>query len=163
MKKGFTIIELLVASLLLGMLMTVLTMIFNQSSVAWRVGTSGVETLDKVRDNIAGLRDEADNAIVWNDKVIRSVSPWSPDGQLRARAIEVSGGAVAGLENFEKINFLKDKHTDSSKLDEFVSVSIGGGMNSRDFKNYTINVKSAGPDHEFDTWDDIWSFPDDFE
>ena len=36
MKKGFTILELLVASLLLGMLMTILTMIFNQSSIAWR-------------------------------------------------------------------------------------------------------------------------------
>ena len=34
MRKGFTIIELLVASLLLGLIVTILTMIFNQSSIA---------------------------------------------------------------------------------------------------------------------------------
>ena len=50
MKKGFTILELLVASLLLGMLMTILTMIFNQSSIAWRTGVAGVADLvDKTR------------------------------------------------------------------------------------------------------------------
>ena len=42
MKRGFTILEMLVASLLLGMMVTVLTMIFNQSSIAWRTGIAGV-------------------------------------------------------------------------------------------------------------------------
>lgn len=62
MRKGFTLIELIVASLLLGMLVTVLTMIFNQSSIAWRTGVASVADLDDVRDNIAEVRDEADNA-----------------------------------------------------------------------------------------------------
>ena len=47
MRRGFTILELLVASLLLGMLVTILTMIFNQSSIAWRTGVAGVADLDE--------------------------------------------------------------------------------------------------------------------
>ena len=33
-RSGFTLIEMLVASLLLGMLVTILTMVFNSSSIA---------------------------------------------------------------------------------------------------------------------------------
>ena len=57
MKKGFTILELLVASLLLGMLMTILTMIFNQSSIAWRTGVAGVADLDDVRAALVQFLD----------------------------------------------------------------------------------------------------------
>ena len=39
MRKGFTILELLVASLLLGMLVTIMTQIVSQSSIAWSTGT----------------------------------------------------------------------------------------------------------------------------
>jgi prepilin-type N-terminal cleavage/methylation domain-containing protein len=67
MKKGFTIIELLVASLLLGMLVTILTMIFDQSSIAWRTGIAGVADLDDVRNDVAEIRDEADNVYNWNN------------------------------------------------------------------------------------------------
>ena len=73
MKRGFTILELLVASLLLGMLVTVLTMIFNQSSIAWRTGVAGLMDMDEVRDNIAAVRDEADSLYPWNDKLHRTV------------------------------------------------------------------------------------------
>ena len=109
MKRGFTIIEVLVASLLLGMLVSILTMMFNQSSIAWRTGVAAVEDLDEVRINIANLRDEADNAYVWNNQERRI---------------------------------------------------IGGGRGTGGVKTYTVNVKSAGPDREFNTFDDIWSYPD---
>ena len=46
MRRGFTILELLVAALLLGMLVTVLTMIVNQSSIAWRTGVAGLLDMD---------------------------------------------------------------------------------------------------------------------
>ena len=68
MRRGFTILELLVASLLLGMLVTILTMIFNQSSIAWRTGIAGVADLDDVRENMSALREEADNVYVWDGK-----------------------------------------------------------------------------------------------
>ena len=48
MKKGFTLLEVLVASLLMGMLVTILTMIFNQSSIAWRTGRASVADLAEI-------------------------------------------------------------------------------------------------------------------
>ena len=98
MKKGFTIIELLVASLLLGMLVTILTMVFNQSSIAWRTGTAGVADLDDIRDNVAELREEADNAFVANVggsyQIFRHVGLWDSRGKLRDRACDAPGSDV---------------------------------------------------------------------
>ena len=52
--------------------------------------------------------------------------------------------------------------TGSTQPTALGSVSVGGGS-SGGVRNYVVNVLSAGPDREFDTYDDIWSFPDDFE
>ena len=155
MKKAFTLLELLVASLLLSMLVTILTMLFNQSSIAWRTGTAGVADLDDVRDNIAEVREEADNAYVWNNQVQRIVGLWDEKGQLRERAWNVEGeqGALTGVAFVNRMN-------DSSKLSDFRDISVGCGYSGGKIKTYTVNVKSAGPDREFDTWDDIWSYPD---
>ena len=56
MRKGFSLLELLVATLLFGMLMTILTMVFNQSSIAWRTGIAGISDLDKVRETVGQVR-----------------------------------------------------------------------------------------------------------
>ena len=95
MKRGFTILELLVASLLLGMLVTILTMIFNQSSIAWRTGVAGVADLDDARANMAELRDEADNVYIWNNKPQRLLGLWNERGKLRTRAVDAEGGLTA--------------------------------------------------------------------
>ena len=161
MKKAFTIIELLVASLLLGMLVTVLTMIFNQSAIAWRTGVAGVADLDLVRQNDAEIRDEADNAYIWNNEVHRILGLWDDQGQLRTRAWDV--GNERKSEN--QAAFLQSRGgslNDSSRLSDFRVISVGNGDSGGGIKTYTVNVKSAGPDREFDTWDDIWSFPDEF-
>ena len=152
MKRAFTILELLVASLLLGMLVTILTMLFNQSSIAWRTGVAGVADLDDVRTNIADLRDDADNAYVWNNNVQRLVGLWDDNGTLRKRAWDVEGeGSVKGT-----VISLKD----DSKLSEIKTVSVGSGDSGSSIKTYSVNVKSAGPNREFNDYDDIWSFPD---
>ena len=162
MKKGFTLIELLVASLLLGMLVTVLTMIFNQSSIAWRTGVASVADLDEVRDNIAEVRDEADNAFVWGRELHRSLGPWDENGRMRERACDAEkevGGAVT-------VEYLKKKggsFKNNRKPNAVKLVDVGSGDAGGSIETYTVNVKSAGPDREFDTWDDIWSFPDDFD
>ena len=164
MKKGFTILELMVASLLLGMLMTILTMIFNQSSIAWRTGVAGVADLDDVRDNVAEVREEADNAYIWNDKVHRILGLWDDDGQLRTRAWDAPGSSEEGKEN-AKAAYLQARggnFRNNSKLSDFKIISVDRGDPVPPITTDTINVKSAGPDQEFDTWDDIWSFPDDF-
>ena len=152
MKRAFTILELLVVSLLLGMLVTILTMLFNQSSIAWRTGVAGVADLDYVRTNIADLRDDADNAYVWNNNVQRLVGLWDDSGTLRKRAWDVEGdGSVKGT-----VISLKD----DSKLSEIKTVSVGSGDSGSSIKTYSVNVKSAGPNREFNDYDDIWSFPD---
>ena len=163
MKKGFTILELLVASLLLGMLVTILTMIFNQSSIAWRTGVAGVADLDEVRDNIATLREEADTVYPWKNDMYRLISLWDEStGKIKeganARAISVS-------DTTENANFLKSKQniTDTTRQQEFTPVNVGAGDSGRRLKTYTVNVKSAGPNRKFEDWDDIWSYPDDFE
>lgn len=152
MKRAFTILELLVASLLLGMLVTILTMLFNQSSIAWRTGVAGVADLDDVRTNIADLRDDADNAYIWNNNVQRLMGLWDDNGTLRKRAWDVDGeesvkGTVISLK-------------DDSKLSEIKTVSVGSGDSGSSIKTYSVNVKSAGPNREFNDYDDIWSFPD---
>lgn len=163
MKKGFTLIELLVASLLIGMLVTVLTMIFNQSSIAWRTGVGSVADLDDVRDNVAEVRNEADDAFVWNDKLHRSLGLWDETGKLRKRACdEESSGASDAI----TVLYLKNKggtFNNRMKQSSIRLVDVGNADSGGKIDVYTVNVMSAGPDREFNTWDDIWSFPDDFE
>ena len=163
MKRGFTIIELLVASMLLGRLLTVLTMLFNQSSISWRTGVAGVADLDEVRDNIAEVREEADNAYIWDNEVHRLIGLWDDRGNLRTRAWDV--GTEAG-NSANRANYLKARGgslNNNAKLKDFKIIAVGSGDAGGGIKTYTVNVKSAGPDREFDTWDDIWSFPDEFD
>ncbi len=164
MKKGFTILELLVASLLLGMLVTILTMLFNQSSISWRTGVAGVSELSIVRENIAELREEADNAYVWNDEIHRIIGLWDENGDLRKRAWDV--GSDEGGDRLNQALLLKSKasSTKDNRLRDFKDrIAIRGDSTDSTTPTYTVNVKSAGPDREFDTWDDIWSFPDEFD
>ena len=48
------------------------------------------------------------------------------------------------------------------RLNNISTVDVGSGDATAAVDTYIVNVKSAGPDREFGTWDDIWSFPDDF-
>lgn len=169
MKKGFTILELLVASLLLGLLTTILTMLINQSAIAWRTGSAMVSDLDEVRNAIGDMRDEADNVLVWNGELHRLVSLWDEDGQLQDRACSAPGSTAAAAE-VNRVNQLLRSSGLTSQSDtaplwtigqNVLNVGMGGSGHSA--KTYTVNVMSAGPDRQFDTWDDIWSFPDDFD
>lgn len=167
MRRGFTIIELLVASLLLGMLMTVLTMVFNQSSISWRTGIAGLVDMDEVRDNVAAIRDEADNIYLWNGKVHRTLSIWQGDAStptLRKRTIDSNDNS--GVENSAKVNFLKN--AGSLTRENLEAKDAYGPVNvktteAQGGKNWIVNVKSCGPNRVFNDYDDIWSNPDDFE
>ena len=169
MKKGFTILELLVASLLLGMLMTILTMIFNQSSIAWRTGVAGVSDMDDIRDNMAEIREEADNAFVWNEEIYRITTLWDENGELLDRACDAPGSR-AGAVNRYHANFLRKKAKSIAAKEnskELWSAQRNllpvGSSKNRPMDTYIVNVKSAGPDRELGTYDDVWSWPDDFD
>lgn len=162
MRKGFTILELLVASLLLGMLVTILTMIFNQSSIAWRTGMASIDDLDDMRNNIATLREEADNAFICNNQIYRIEGLWDEKGELRKRACDADG---SGVQSSESAAMLRKCLAASSttKPSDFKTIGVGSGKSSKSLTGYTVNVMCAGPDRKFDTWDDIWSWPDAFE
>lgn len=164
MRRGFTILELLVASLLLGMMVTILTMIFNQSSIAWRTGVAGVADLDDVRNNMAELRDEADNVYVWGSEPHRLLGLWNERGELRNRAIDAAGGDFEPKETANMLSQYGGRFADEMKPGDLQrKVPVGNGAGNGAVKTYIVNVKSAGPDREFGTYDDIWSFPDDFD
>ncbi|MBO5905219.1 MAG: prepilin-type N-terminal cleavage/methylation domain-containing protein [Kiritimatiellae bacterium] len=155
MKRGFTILELLVASLLLGLLVSVLTMLFNQSSISWRTGVSSVEDLNKVRRNIASLRDDADNAYIWGNNTHFLLGLWNDEegGELRKRAWDV--GDEDGAKSASQI-------PDNINENDLMTVPVGDADAAEaKFRSYVINVKSAGPNKVFGDYDDIWSYPDD--
>ena len=166
MKKGFTIIELLVASLLLGLLVTILTMVFNQSSIAWNIASAGVKGMSVVRNNIAELRDEADNAFIWNNQIYRHTGLWKKDGTLRDRACDAPGSQVMNEDSGKyRANFLRKQLSVSASTEpkDFRALDVGDTQGSGGGMTYVVNVMSRGPDGELETYDDIWSFPDDFE
>ena len=148
MRRGFTIIELLVASLLLGLLMTILTMIFNQSSIAWRTGMAGISDLDEVRAKTAMVRDQADSAYVWNGKIYGLQSLWNENDALNTRAIATMRKAYFSVSDAEE------------GANKSPSVNVGSGSSGESFNTYLVNVESAGPDRNYEeTWDNIWSNP----
>lgn len=167
MRRGFTIIELLVASMLLGMLVTILTMIFNQSSIAWRVGLNGVSDLGDARYTTGTVREIADNAFVYGNKGYRHIGLWQRNGQLRNRACDaddLTDGARSDLKNVTQWFFSLPTSlamSDTIKPSDFKPKNVGSGSGSKGFNTYIVNVKCAGPDRRMGTWDDIWSFPDD--
>ena len=169
MKRGFTILELLVASLLLGMLVTVLTMIFNQSSIAWRTGVAGLMDMDEVRDNMAEVRDDADCIYVWGNKLCKTLSIWDEDSSkpgMKSRAIadenpsgSVKQWEVVGQEMRRKKSNLIENKPEAA----FGPVENLGQVDAEKGHNWIVNVKSCGPNRVLNDYDDIWSNPDDFE
>ena len=159
MRRGFTILELLVASLLLGMLVTILTMVFNQSSIAWRTGMAGVADLDEVRDNIAEIREEADNIFVHGNSAYRLTGLWKTDGSLRKRACNASD-AEAG----DSIVILTSVNGTTKGKDITVE-RVGSEKPDSGKKTYTVGVTSWGPDRLVNesTYDDITTWPDEIE
>lgn len=169
MRRGFTILELLVASLLLGMLLTILTMIFNQSSIAWRAGKAGMADMDDVRKDVAKYRYEADNVYVWDGQYGAVLSVFKKDGNPRSRSFSPATSDKANEEEIRMINgsLVKSPTTStrsSERLDTSSCWDINlNGKSSRPQKTFTVNVRSAGPNRKHDDYDDIWSFPDDFD
>ena len=159
MRKGFTILELLVASLLLGMIVTILTQIFNQSSIAWRTGVAGVADLDQVRDNIAEVREEADNIFIHGTKAYRITGLWDRNGDLRARACNFGSADTA-----DRIIMLDSSLINGdTRGEDMAAVNVGSGSGGKSLKTYTVGVTSWGPDKEENTYDDITTWPDEIE
>jgi len=163
MRKAFTLLEMMVASLLLGMLVTVLTMIFNQSSIAWRTGISSVAELGETRQSLGTFREICDDLLPGAGETssgagdsrnlnYRTVSPWQKDGDgLRTRALEQ-------VDTWGKAPQIS---ISDAKVGAFKEITAAGSGQQASL--FTVGVRSLGPDGKPDTLDDITTWPESIE
>ena len=165
-ESGFTLLEILVASLLLGMLITILTMVFNSSSIAWSTGKATVAEMDDVRLRMSSVSIAADNAVPGVEADNRNswgflVGPWDKSGNLRQRAIVPK---TVGDGHLAKPNFTARKgswmYDDVGKLKLWATLEPGSVRISGKSKTYAVGVWSVGPDGKENSGDDISTWPD---
>ena len=138
MRKGFTLLELLIASALLGVIVMILTSIFSASSTAWSVGIAGVADLSESRRTIAKYERSA-NEVLSDQLVLQDLIDTS--GSPRTRAVKTGNSEF--------------KITDPSGWN---NKSVNSA-NVRSITDYVVGVMSLGPDGEYDTWDDVNTWP----
>ena len=139
MRKGFTLLELLIASALLGVIVMILTSIFSASSTAWSVGIAGVADLSESRRTIAKYERSA-NEVLSDQLALQDVIDVA-SGTPRSRAVKT------GSSEF--------KITDPKGWN---GMSVNSA-NVRSVTDYVVGVMSLGPDGEYDTWDDVNTWP----
>ncbi len=145
MKRGFSLIELLVASLLLSMIVILLSTMMNQSAIAWRAGSSSVIELGSAHQKMIGNQVEADNILprLNGERRYVTVSPWNAKGGIRNRAVDGD---------------LKWVRTAVNRPDASGWTVDAKGSSAGRAAGCIVGVTSAGPDRVFDTDDDISSW-----
>ena len=153
MKKGFTLLEMLVATALLAMLVTILTMIFSQSSIAWTIGVASVTGLGDTRENMAIYADEAEHSIMPDSgsTPVKVVSVFADNGT----GLRSEGRTLSTV--YLRAKPTESEMTDDSSLPDGKPVS-GASAAGRD--TYIVGVTSFGPDGKEGTWDDITTLPE---
>lgn len=156
-RAGFTLIEVLVASLLLGMLVSILTMVFNQNAIAWRTGKAGVAQLSDLRHRLARAQRLSENVLPGVDatsagKVGTVVSPWKEtDRKMLKRGV---GEFRGGSDSFSMPSFQNANPQPWAEVRGLKNIRSGSE------KTYIVGVLSYGPDGKKDTDDDITSWPE---
>ena len=161
-RNGFTLLEVLVASVLMGMLVTILTMIFNQSAIAWRTGKAGVADMTETERNLSRIHYMADNLLPYMGDNYCIASPWDDsDGKdsktLQSRGIRKASELEKGL-NTVSGNF---GNADAGK-GAWLKSSLGR-PDQKSGANFIVGVRSWRPDRQPDTADDITTWPDEVE
>ena len=168
-RQGFTLIELMVASILLGMLVIVLTMVFNQSSIAWRTGIAGVSELGETRRALGTFHEICDEILPGlGDK---NVSGGESDNRtVTYRTVSVFNDSGDGLRpsgerTYDRIGSWGRAPSISSMADVIkgASKSIAGAGQGQSASLFVVGVRSAGPDQKFGTGDDITTWPEEVE
>ena len=88
MRRAFTLLELMVACLLLGMLVSALTMLFNTSAVAWRTGTAGVAEIATLAETAEGTDYD------------RIVTPYTLKAETDKLVHLTGSETITGIKNF---------------------------------------------------------------
>ena len=182
--RGFTILELLVASLLLSMLVTMLTMIFNQSSIAWRTGVASVSELGETRKQMGGYHEILDdvlpgvgqqNASVGNSdnrslqyRTVSLFKDWDGSGRLGDNLNTAVSGRllddVANEKNNARLGSAIPGSVNGNVMQGALVTGLDQPSNGRGNSGFIVGVRSAGPDGDMNTEEDnIDTFPEDVE
>ena len=160
-RRGFTLLEMLVASSLLAMLVTILTMLFSQSSIAWSTGTASVAGISDVRKAISTYQFEAENAIMNDESTpvaLKVTSIWADDGGGLKTGNDARRTLSKRGESWQKrpqTTDIADPTTGSAGDVPSISSSGSAGRDT-----YIVGVTSWGPDGQPGTWDDITTMPE---
>lgn len=150
MRRGFTLIELMVAALLMAVLMTILTMVFNQSSISWATGNASVAQFGTTRTQMARLMRQADDMLETTGRLkgmsVRSF--W--EAQTSGRTVAIPPGLDTQATQYE----MRERNGMPRG-----TISVGTAQTAGS-RTYVVGVFSLGPD-ENDPWDDITTFPED--
>ena len=170
LKRGFTLLEVMVASLLLAMLVTILTMIFNQSSIAWSTGTASVVGLGNVRSDMSVIGMSSDNALETDGALagLQVVTLWDPNGNgirtdTSGRAVDKNGLTYPKMREPYPGGTIQPGSSGGGSSSSAVGGNVPGGNNNGDKSTYIVGVTSWGPDRKTGgdhTWDDITTMPE---
>jgi len=171
MKKGFTLVELMVASLLLAMLVTILTMMFNQSSIAWRTGTAGVSDLNGTRWSLGAFHDIRDDVLPGLGD--RNVTGGSGDSRtIKYRTMPLWDDSLG--ENKLRARRAFSVQSTSMNWGRAPSFTVGDAMTAakkgvegagsgKGSSLFTVGVRSAGPNGNPGDEDDITTWPEEID
>lgn len=161
-KRGFTLIEVMVATVLFGIVTVTLSMVFSSSAAAWRIGRAGVLGMHKMRRDFSIKQLMADHALPNIQE--------KGGGIGYVRVLWTGGGSLQDS-NGKSADTLRAFTTSES---DFGSVSPGldtdcavespveaPPVKGNELQNYMIRAGSAGPDREWGTEDDIIAGPRD--
>jgi prepilin-type N-terminal cleavage/methylation domain-containing protein len=162
-RSGFTLLEVLVASVLMGMLVTILTVIFNQSAIAWRTGKAGVADMSETERRLSRIQAAADNVLPYTDnKNYYVVAPWDDAKTDGANNFYTRGIAVA--DDVRKgYRTVTGSFYDSNAGKGYWRQTGLGKVRTENQSQFTVGVRSAGPDRIWDTEDDISTWPEEVE
>ena len=162
-RSGFTVLELLVASLLLSMLVTMLTMIFNQSSIAWRTGIAGVADLSVARMQLGTLHDIQDDVLphLGRSDTYKTV-------EYRTVSIFKNWNGGASLQGnkrlYEQVNWgNRGRNFNIDDARDGKVIQLDSGDYDKPGSSFVVGVRSKGPDKKWNTADDINTFPEEVD
>lgn len=140
-QPGFTLLEMLAASILLGLLVTLLLSLFNHGEIAWAVGEStAVETGRRERTLSRAAREGA-NTVFVKDSAVRLLSPWDENGTVRTSR------------PFARVE------TDLPKIGRAVLPIVLEQTAGKSAERVEVIVSSAGPDGIWGSEDDLTTSP----